>query len=1728
MRFAEVAQVLTFHTFEPPVFVQRRKPTRIASFPRGEREPLPAGPKDVSDCASQLAADASSILPRMNMCEPGCKVLQSRSCVHPASPANADCPTSAERMREQCPMDVVEPDTVKLIAQQEEAVSIDMTSVGDLFKVLFEPDCNFERVLSSPVQDLKYHENTLQAMRWVKHALPPVLEEVYLYTDGSFKDNSAQEVADPFTCAWAVVIVGVSEGKHYLLGELHGALDQYGSALAAEVAALAWAGIAVIQLSHVRIVPRATLCFDCVAAGLHAVGQWQLAMDNPYTRCVRAIFQTLQAVFTIRAEHTKSHAGHPWNEMADSLADSARCGVAKAQGLRIEAFNAFFAKPELAMWTWLKVESLTGAIAMPLWEHGSLVCRRPDEPVDARGDTHPFMVAEHLTTSSLLANAMVTLSVKCATANVLTLLPAKRSRSKLQCSHAGLDDLARPELLRAQFEQANYCIVGLQETRLKHVGIRDTPNYVEVSAPANQGQGGVALWLSKTVSHGTDSAGQCFFSSRHVTIQHADPRLLVVVVRSRVVHLCIAVGHAPCNSATDVDRRVFWHSLGKCVLRHIPTMLLIDANCSVGSITSLAISDCNAEAENNNGRSFRETLEQVGAWAPATWSQCQQGSGMTWVSPCGQEHRNDFVCLPLEWQQLDQVQAWVDSSVDIALTREDHRVAAVCFSGSALAKHQRPNQHRKVTYDRRKLKDPAVVQKINEGIHKFGKFEPVPWSVNVHDHCALLTQALRDIVRDAAPPSKRTPRKPYISEGTFELVQRKKEARAGLTRASRSEQKVFLGVFFSFWRFVLRAHSQKGETDALQDIWEHTQQCVAQCRKTAACHLSLFRQSARQVRRSALLDRAQFLSVKAANAGKALLHGGLNNVYQLIKPVLPKANRKRVTQSLAFQQVQESSLAHFAEVEAGAITNYPDLFQQCAEAHRAQPLVKCELHDLFTLYEAEQQCRRAKDGKACGEDGLVPELFRHCSSAVAKLLFPLLTKISITGQEPFPWKGGLAIELYKGTKSPLQIGNYRSIMITDAASKVWHSLLRKPVAQAFQAVAEDAQCGSLPGHSTAFSVHLVQCFESIAVAQKASSVTLYVDISQAYYSVVRQFVSDIPAHTCLDEALNKLAMEPFQRARVESAIHELGRHAGLSLKHSVGQWVSESLQHTWFATAHHSDIAHTQRGTRPGTPLADLLFACIFRSVLADARDYLLVAGLVDELFAEEFPGVAWADDLVATFSCASCSAAVPKAAQALEGVWQACHKHGLNCNLSKGKTEVIITYRGTGANAARKALHFDLASKIPVSSPTGEKAELRASATYKHLGCLASVGNVRTPEIQYRSGLLRGTLKEIQKPVLSNKFLNADCKLRLAEATCVSKLLYNAGMWHHLSRQDFAKIETDLHTVYRKACHLVSKTPTQQHATNDQVRACAMRPDASVTLRQARLKYFALLVSKAKPALWRMLEKEDEVTSKSWLAQVWQDLNWLRSMLPKYFQEGTFDSIEHYADLLMVRPKAWKVWVSKAGSKAACHNRNQQDVLTMRGWFLDILADAGVTVKSDQPPHMDEAVHSCSLCEAVFGTYRQLAAHMSFKHKVRALPALYVFSADCLWCLKKYTSSSKVFNHLSNPRNQCLGMLQQAMQPLEPDQCVKVVADEEGEGYRRLPPRQMQGPRIPTFAEKAALPTLWLTWCVCLPGVRLLSGPDLLTQPGLAPFCKTQFAPELLVFSQALQVKRCALDFRL
>ena len=470
----------------------------------------------------------------------------------------------------------------------------------------------------------------------LRHCVPAldIVQHVHLFTDGSFIAGSPGA-----KCGWGICAVfeGLCQQQHafafagFAGGPLEtflqrpvGALNtSYFAETAAAVVAVAW------QLSLPACVP-VTLWYDCQAVGgvinghmAPKAGQGCLSLASR----LRSVVHLVESVRgnACRAVWLPSHAGNPFNELADC--------VAKA-GAKLQIGDGGLAAPlwsllqsPLLSWAWMLPGRDTSMPLLPDLLQGKYEeCDRPSVECVMQPQPEPS------------CPTVARLAIKIVSCNVQTLRGKK-------------------PLVAQQLVDRKINITGLQETRLSQNSEINGAAFFEFFSAASSGEGGCALLFSRQVPYAWRGLQPLFFDKSHFTCVHSTPRHLAVRVKAPFLDMLVVTAHAPQSGSGNAAIDTWWHEFMQAPwLQPFRGRIVacLDANAQLGSVETEQVGRHAGTSETPAGAALREWLHLMQAFLPATFFNAQgrcipSACEPTWFSPSGSGYRIDYIALPAAW-----------------------------------------------------------------------------------------------------------------------------------------------------------------------------------------------------------------------------------------------------------------------------------------------------------------------------------------------------------------------------------------------------------------------------------------------------------------------------------------------------------------------------------------------------------------------------------------------------------------------------------------------------------------------------------------------------------------------------------------------------------------------------------------------------------------------------------------------------------------------------------------------------------------------------------------------------------------------------------------------------------------------------------------------------------------------------------------------------------------------
>ena len=696
--------------------------------------------------------------------------------------------------------------------------------------------------------------------------------------------------------------------------------------------------------------------------------------------------------------------------------------------------------------------------------------------------------------------------------------------------------------------------------------------------------------------------------------------------------------------------------------------------------------------------------------------------------------------------------------------------------------------------------------------------------------------------------------------------------------------------------------------------------------------------------------------------------------------------------------------------------------------------------------------------KAPGIDGIAPGCLRAAGPQISEPILQLFMKMWLTGTEPLQFKGGLLHSISKKSNSR-EVANMRGIMLIDVIGKLAHSLLRARFLPALLKWRLPLQLGGFPTCSTLFATHYLRSFHAKVRECKLASAILFLDVKSAFHSMVRQIVFGpahaMPSHLC--ELLTEAGCDPAA-LRQAFEITSAAFHEDVSVADQ--RLLQDAHVYTWFGLAGTDDAFCTARGSRPGSPLADIAFNAMMTHVLQALHDRLDGCLPLQQGFHAlglKAPPVAWVDDVAVPIVVSECSILETTLATVAQLTHDVFLQFGLSLNFKTKKTEAVVSFRGSAAPAHRHSLLVERLGRIDI---VPLNMQLQCVASYEHLGTIFAADGTLQREVAHRRVKAVQAMRQVGKPILRNRHVSVITRVKLFESLIVPVILHGAGGWDLLPHRLYHNLHSSIMSWQRSIINDGCWTDDQH--TDFELQCIWKLPPLALRLAKARLLY-AFHCFAVGPSLLVDFLTSVAHHPHGWFAAVRKALAWLARMdagfCPPALPQGTVEQILAW---FAVHQKTGPQRVRSIYRRCLLQFHVAGDIVALHKQLRATLADGGVAFEVYEEPALmpDDATFACDWCSARFDAKQKLQAHMWTAHQLISDERKFVFSDTCLACRRCFWSSTRLQQHLRLSRaspDGCYAQMTWKYAPLREAQVFDV--PEDLRGFARLPSQPVPMP---------------------------------------------------------------------
>ena len=803
---------------------------------------------------------------------------------------------------------------------------------------------------------------------------------------------------------------------------------------------------------------------------------------------------------------------------------------------------------------------------------------------------------------------------------------------------------------------------------------------------------------------------------------------------------------------------------------------------------------------------------------------------------------------------------------------------------------------------------------------------------------------------------------------------------------------------------------------------------------------------------------------------------------------LPMLKKPNGDFAATFAEQQNIWMDQFGAVEAGIPCAWPHLQARHNEIPEDQPVIHHDLEPCAfpTVWQTQKLLAGLKRDKVPGPNQIPPALLKAGGEAMARHLTILFAKASATAAEPLLWKGGTLVPLWKGKESPNLPHAYRSIFVSNYSTKLYHQFVRQHLVALWEPQADHLQCGGRKGIGVDLAHMVVQCQQSWAASHALPSAILFIDLRAAFYTVIRQSFTNMPSRNqAFMEAMSKLGFSQPEVAQLLRFAEQESVTDGLP--NHLQRILHDMMTNTFFTIQGLPDPCCTHRGTRPGDPVADILFnMCMtkllvhFRSKMAEVcevpwlgadapiQDFTQAATLPREGYVD----VTFVDDCALLIHAATNQRIEQIVKAMVESFDTAASARGLQVNFDRGKTELLWNIIGKGAKAQKQEL-YQQGNQLTWTN-NGHSYAVHLCHAYKHLGTWVQTKHRHAKEILARAGAAKQQWGQLARPFF-RRALSLQTKTKVFQSLVISKMIYNVHTWTGVRPDDLDHWNNHLRgPIALLMKGVLAQARKFRHPTDMLCAWCGMLP-LPQQVHMHRLRFAKRMLQRCPAVLWSFMKAD--TSPHSWLATLNASCLWLQKHYDKpRLVPTSVDQAEWIQHICM--DVQWKGKIKKTGRLALQYYMAQAEHTIWQHNFEATLAQAGATLPKEPVAHSSHERWQCELCSKVFSSTRALAMHASREHGYRKKVRYYAAGNTCHVCCQLFHTRSRLAVHLEhNPK--CYEIAQACWPPMQ-EQQVTVLdqADKDLEARLRqegwwatkafLPAVRVHGPALPPLDHPA------------------------------------------------------------
>jgi len=788
-------------------------------------------------------------------------------------------------------------------------------------------------------------------------------------------------------------------------------------------------------------------------------------------------------------------------------------------------------------------------------------------------------------------------------------------------------------------------------------------------------------------------------------------------------------------------------------------------------------------------------------------------------------------------------------------------------------------------------------------------------------------------------------------------------------------------------------------------------------------------------------DKKDYLERTIKDASCLGVAKGLSAVQKALKPLVAhRLGRKSTLRPLPLleddsgrkatskQDRSDFFAAHFASQELGVSTTLNDIANRAVARQnlRAASLGRLSVSssDAVSILEYGDGVARANANGAVGLDALSLGLAKADERKYVRLTYPLILKQTLCLSEPVQAKGGELMALFKKGLAK-KVSNYRSIMLSDAGQKAYHSAVRQKIVGRLEENGyRDQACSGRKGRGADFAALAARAFVRLLRRKKWSGCLFFWDLKAAYHRVVRAVIFGKPLYASDSEIahlVQALGLPPGTMAALAARLESGdGIMAEAGLPWQLIKSAEEAHTSTFFLVSGAAGPYETHRGARPGSPFADIVHHFLLSRIMEQLEQKCCQENLLTELTWDgrrclslpDGPGdakvdrvleLSVADDVVELIAVRKAKELPQRIASFAAATFQYFVEYGAEPNLEPGKTNVLPVFCGEGATEMRKELLIHSNGVVPFTYH-GETHTVNCTTVYKHVGGIVCANGDMLPEAKAHIACLRSSVKAHEQVLTKNVHLDSPVKLAFLKSVGIVHLEWNCHVWPPLPEGVLKKLEVARSLAIRRILSL--KSSAEKHITDERVDAEGGLSQEEAA-RICRLRFYVRLVQYAPSTLWAILRAASPGKG-DWFYLIEADLDWLVANAPG---EGVVSTVANYENLrdwassvVALEPSKWRALVTRTCKRIQALKKLKYEWCAWDPFSAFAQRDNGCS---------GTGMLHCPTCDKGFDKAPAVVLHLYRVHGIKSKVREVINGSRCPACMTEFHTTNRYFVHL-------------------------------------------------------------------------------------------------------------------